>query len=156
MHKGIYSPGGKLFQMMHRLKTLKLSSLFDNLTHMEFITLCALERFKNEKQKEKMKISEIAKSTGVCSSAASRTLKGLENKGLIKRVSDSNDRRTTYAELTDKGLEVLSQCQKTMDGFLEAVFNRVGENNMNQFLNILDLIYKASTDELEIRVKTKE
>lgn len=156
MHKDIYGPEGRLFQMLHRLKTLRLSSLFDDLTHMEFITLCTLEKCKNKNLSDRMKISEIAKITGVCSSAASRTLNGLENKGMIKRVSDSTDRRNTYAELTDKGQEVLSECQKTMDDFMEGVFERVGEKDIKQFLDILDKIYQVSFDELETRTKTKE
>lgn len=156
MHKEIYGPEGRLFQMLHRLKTLKLSALFDNLTHMEFITLCTLQKCKNDRQLDKIKISEIAKLTNVCSSAASRTLNGLENKELIKRVSDSTDRRNTYAELTDKGQEVLSECQKIMDDFMEGVFARVGENDIKQFLDILDKIYQVSLDELETRTKTKE
>lgn len=156
MHKEIYGPEGRLFQMLHRLKTLKLSALFDNLTHMEFITLCTLQKCKDDRQLDKIKISEIAKLTNVCSSAASRTLNGLENKELIKRVSDSTDRRNTYAELTDKGQEVLSECQKIMDDFMEGVFARVGENDIKQFLDILDKIYQVSLDELETRTKTKE
>lgn len=156
IHKDIYGPQGKLFQMLHRMKTLKLSLLFDDLTHMEFVTLDTLEKIHNQSHTNRMKISEIAKVTGVCSSAASRTLNGLENKGLIRRVSDSADRRNTYAELTDKGQAVLSECQKTMDDFMEDVFERIGENDINRFLNILDKIYQVSLDELETRTKTKE
>ncbi len=156
MHKDIYGPEGKLFQMLHRMQTLKLSRLFDNLTHMEFITLCTLERFEKEKQTDRIKISEIARFTNVCSSAASRTLNGLEKKGFIMRTTDSADRRNIYAQLTEQGQEVLTECKKTMDGFMESVFDKVGEDNMNQFLDILELIYAVSSDELKIRTNSKE
>lgn len=156
-----YRLNRELFQMFYRMRQLKISILFDELTHMEFVTLRTLHGCTHECGEEKMKISDIAHMTNVRSSAVSRTLNGLEERGLIVRVADKEDRRNTYVELTDDGLRIMEECKKRMDDFMSAVFNSVGEENIKQFIEILRKIYDVSQEELEKRsngkqVKSKE
>lgn len=129
--------------------------LFDDLTHMEFMTLGAIEKHEIDTGVERAKISDIAHITDAHTSALSRTLNGLEAKGCIKRTTDSADRRNTYVELTEYGKDVLEKSKATMQDFMTAVFGKVGEENMKQFIDILLNIYQISQEELERRTKNK-
>lgn len=149
-------PNGEIFQMFYRMRQLKMSELFDELTHMEFVTLCTLHRCTYELGEKKMKISDIARMTNVRSSAASRTLNSLEKRGLIVRIADKEDRRNTYVELTSDGLKVMEECRERMDDFMFAVFEKVGEEDMNRFMEILRKIHDVSQEELEKRSNSKK
>lgn len=101
------------------------------------------------------KISDIAHITHAHTSALSRTLNGLEAKGCLRRTTDSADRRNTYVELTEYGQKVLEKNKAAMEDFMTAVFERVGDENMKLFIDILHSIYETSYEELERRIKNK-
>lgn len=122
---------------------------------MEFMTLGAIEMHESNTGMSRAKISDIAHITHAHTSALSRTLNGLEAKGCIRRTTDSADRRNTYVELTEYGQEVLKKSKATMEDFMTAVFGKVGEENMNRFIDILRNIYETSQEELERRIKNK-
>lgn len=154
--KSNYGPNSELFQMFYRMKQLKISVLFDDLTHMEFVTLRTLHGCTHEYGAKKMKISDIAHMTNVRSSAVSRTLNALEERGLIVRVADREDRRNTYVEITDDGIRIMEEGKRRMDDFMSSVFGRVGEENMKQFIEILRKISDVSHEELEKRSNSKQ
>ena len=149
-------PDDELFQSFYRMGKLKFSVIFEDLTHMEFVTLWTLERNEHMSSGNGVKISDIARLTNACSSAVSRTLNGLERKGYVLRINNRGDRRNTYVEITDEGRKVLFECSGAMDGFLKAVFDRVGEQKMRQFLDILHEIYDVSREELANRSKKSD
>ena len=65
--------------------------------------------------------SEIAQFVGIDRTATSRTLRQLENDGLIGREMGRADRRTTEVTLTEDGRQLLAQarpiCMENMDHF---------------------------------------
>jgi len=65
--------------------------------------------------------SEIAQFVGIDRTATSRTLRQLENDGLIGREMGRADRRTTEVTLTEEGRQLLAQarpiCMENMDHF---------------------------------------
>lgn len=127
----------------------------DELTHMEFMTLGAIEKNGLDTGAERAKISDIAHITNAHTSALSRTLNGLEAKGCIRRTTDSTDRRNTYVEFTEYGRKVLEKNKAAMEDFMSAVFGKVGDENMKQFIDILCNIYEISQEELDRRIKNK-
>lgn len=155
MDQNCYGPDGELFQMFHRISKLKMSALFDELTHMEFVTLLTLEKNKKSVGKSKMKISDIASLTKARSSAVSRTLNGLEAKGYIVRSTDVADRRNTYVELTDEGSRIMQECNMRINNFFSTVFEGVGKENMEQFIETLHKIHDISQEELDKRIHQK-
>jgi len=57
---------------------------------------------------EKLSSGEIADALGLTASNASKVIKSVENKGMIKRVIGNTDKRHMYFSLTPKGKECLS------------------------------------------------
>ena len=67
-----------------------------------------------------MRMQQLARATALSSSATTRLVNRLEDRGLLQRILCRDDRRGIYTELTDAGLELLEQARPTHDAVLEA------------------------------------
>ena len=72
----------------------------------------------------KLSLGEIARETGVSPAYVTKLLDGLEQQGLVERVTDPVDRRITQAHLTDEGK---IRCQTIVPGFLQFI-DTIGKN----------------------------
>ena len=113
-----------LFTTMSQFHKLRFGDLFPDMTKADGATLMAIAHF-NCGQEKKITTSGLAERMQVKSSAISRTLKNLEEKGLVERTVNKADRRNTYVELTEKGNVTLKECKKTVDELMEAVFSGI-------------------------------
>jgi DNA-binding MarR family transcriptional regulator len=67
-----------------------------------------------------MRMQQLARATALSSSATTRLVNRLEDRGLLQRVLCRDDRRGIYTELTDAGLALLEQARPTHDEVLRA------------------------------------
>lgn len=72
-----------------------------------------------------LRMSELAQASDMSLSHLSRVITRLEKKGLVKRVPDPNDGRSTLAELTDAGWEIV---EKASPGHVSEVRRLVFDN----------------------------
>lgn len=72
----------------------------------EFDVLATLRRSGGD---FKLKPTDLYQSLMITSGAITNRIDTLEKKGLVKRVHDSEDRRTIYVQLTEAGYELISQ-----------------------------------------------
>ena len=94
----------ELFKAMHQFHKLRMGEMMPNVSGADF---WAMNNIVNKSEDGKITISELAKKTNVLPSAISRTIRGLEDKGYVERTINKNDRRNTYVEMTDRGIEVI-------------------------------------------------
>lgn len=93
---------------------------------------------------EHITVAETAKQLNVSMPSVSRTLKGLSEKGLVKRDLDENDRRSVRIVVTKAGEEkiqgllkrVYSTLNKTLEVFSDEELSRMIELH-NRFVNSL-------------------
>lgn len=110
---------GDLMKSMIRLMNIKSNVLTDCCSsHSEIMLLYwSLDWF--AEHGEHITAAEAAKALGVSAPSVSRTLKGLEEKGLIERDLDPRDRRSVRIVVTESGERrvnrVLSSIFATMD-----------------------------------------
>lgn len=110
---------GDLMKSMIRLMNIKSNVLTDcRSSHSEIMLLyCSLDWF--AEHGEHITAALAAKRLGVSAPSVSRTLKGLEEKGLIERDLDPHDRRSVRIVVTKNGEQrinrVLSYVFTTMD-----------------------------------------
>lgn len=57
-----------------------------------------------------MTVAQCAAALNVSAPAVSRTLRNLEQKGYVQRITDPDDRRSVRVSVTDSGAEALTQC----------------------------------------------
>ena len=79
-------------------------------------------------------IGEINKIMGTSTSAVSKKVTILENKGLVTRTTSQTDRRNVYITLTDKGREICERENEKKNAYLREIIRRMGEEDMAQML----------------------
>lgn len=145
----------EFYEAFHRFRKLDITSMLPELSGSDFRTLMTIECIRKEADGKRVRVSELAKRMHVAPPAASRNLKGLEERELIERVTDKKDRRNTYVELTKEGERILADAERTMDEFSQAVFERLDEGNMKRLIAYLNEIYEVSEQEIKKRAVAK-
>ena len=77
---------------------------------------------------------------GLESTSLGRTLKSMENSGLISRVPNKEDKRGVYIVLTSKGKELRAISKKNGNKFNKVVLNNIGEKNLSIYFDVLKSI----------------
>lgn len=85
------------------------------LSVVEFTVLDALAR----QDGWHMRMSQLARAAALSSSATTRLVTRLENRGLLTRILCADDRRGIYTELTPAGQKLLTAARPTHDRVLE-------------------------------------
>lgn len=134
----------------HRFKKIHMSLLFPEVSKGEFWTLKMI-RDAGLKSKDEcgVYVSTIAEQVRVTPSAISRMLKGLEERELIERKVDKNDRRNTYVTLTKKGEEVTQKIEDQMNEFTQNVMLTIGEEDSKTLVKLFNKL----VDAMEVEVK---
>lgn len=125
-------------------------------------TWMAVKKMYNEKAKEKESTmatgfalisidpedgtpsTSLGPKMGMEATSLSRTLKGMEDRGLIIRKKNPEDGRSVLVQLTDFGLEMREFSKEVVLRFDEAVKESVSEEELKTFIkvanNIMELI----------------
>lgn len=89
----------------------------------EFTVLDAL----NRQDGWHMRMQQLARAAALSSSATTRLVTRLEDRGLLTRVLCQDDRRGIYTELTPVGRALLRRARPTHDGVLEETLTGAAE-----------------------------
>lgn len=90
------------------------------LSVVEFTVLDALSR----QDGWHMRMSQLARATALSSSATTRLVNRLEDRGLLRRILCADDRRGIYTELTPAGVALWEAARPTHDRVLEEALGR--------------------------------
>jgi DNA-binding MarR family transcriptional regulator len=93
------------------------------LSVVEFTVLDALSR----QDGWHMRMQQLARATALSSSATTRLVNRLEDRGLLTRIICADDRRGIYTELTPQGERLLRAAHPTHDATLEATLAHAAE-----------------------------
>ena len=77
---------------------------------------------------------------GLESTSLGRTLKSMENNGLITRVPNEEDKRGVFILLTKKGKELRTISKKNGNKFNKVILNKIGKKNLSVFFDVLKSI----------------
>ena len=136
----------EIFRALHRFGRLNTGQLIEmeGLTQGEFFGLAMLHEHLKE-HPEGMHVRELADKARVSPPRVSRMLRDMEEKGLIERRIDRDDRRNTYIFLTEQGEEAWNRTAARLSTFLDRVVDRMGPENIrtmidlwNRFADILE------------------
>lgn len=102
--------------------------------------------------------TELSRKMKVTTAATSKMLKVLEDKGLIFRSNDPNDRRKVYITLSPLGYSLYRSTAAAQAEFMDRVFQRFGAEDTENFLGlwrkfnkIMEEENKVTTDIVELR-----
>ena len=92
-----------------------------------------------------MRMQQLARATALSSSATTRLVTRLEDRGLLTRILCVDDRRGIYTELTTAGDALLEQARPTHDATLhEAIEQAKQVPELAPLVDALDALYPAS------------
>ena len=77
---------------------------------------------------------------GLESTSLGRTLKSMENNGLISRMPNKEDKRGVFILLTKKGKELRAISKKNGNKFNKVIINKIGKKNLSVFFDVLKSI----------------
>ena len=84
--------------------------------------------------------TEISSRMGMEATSLTRTLKTLEEKGLIIRKKNPNDGRGVLIYLTDFGKQMRAQSKETVMQFNDTIRKNISEEKLKNFIEVADVI----------------
>lgn len=100
--------------------------------------------------------TKIAPLIGLESRSLTRMLKNMEEKGLIVKKPDLNDRRSVRIFLTDLGKEKKEISRKTVLGFNELVRDLIPDAKLKIFFEVINEINKIVEEEINKPILSHE
>ncbi len=82
--------------------------------------------------------AEIAELLDIRPSSVTAQVKTLEQKGLVKRVTDENDKRVSRVFLTEEGKQAKIERRESQDDLSEGIFGTLTEEEQKQLISILE------------------
>ena len=83
---------------------------------------------------------------GMEPTSLTRTLKTLEDKGLIIREKNPEDGRGVFILLTDLGKEMRRKSKETVLKFNETIKKNISEEKLNHFMEVAEVINDLITE----------
>lgn len=90
--------------------------------------------------KEGTPSTALAPKMGMEATSLTRTLKSMEDKGLIKKNKNPNDGRGVIISLTELGQEKRELSKKTVLRFNEVIKNKISEDKIQTFMEVSSII----------------
>lgn len=130
---------GKLRNKLHRImKQRYAAEAHIKLTVEEFILLTMI------KAKTDQILQNIAIATGKNKSVVMRMIDSLENKGLVKRTVNPEDRRENLLGITELGEYVVDEYHEIEKKFSDDLLNDIPAEKVDVFFEVIDEISKRA------------
>jgi DNA-binding MarR family transcriptional regulator len=89
-----------------------------------------------------LKVSDISRILHVAPPTVTQLLNSLEERGLVERHVDANDRRVVGIRLTEKAEQVHRQARKAYFATIHELVDYLGEAESNQLAELLGKVYR--------------
>ena len=132
-----------------KLHSITFNPLIEGMNSSEYTSLKTILKLREDSKFKEVHVSDISKKLGISAPSVTKLLNCLENKGFIKREIDKENRRNTLVYVTKKGLEITQHNDDVLAKFISNVYDRVGRENIVQFLQLSQLIHNAFDEEIE-------
>lgn len=100
----------------------------------------------NIDQREGTPSTKLGPKMGMEPRSLTRTLKSMEDEGLIYRKNDKNDRRLVLIFLTEKGKKKREIAREKIIHFNEAIQKQMGRKKVNEFMSMMGELNKMIQD----------
>lgn len=144
----------ELFTLFNRFHKIKFMDKMVNLSKTEFIVMDKMMHLQKEGEVHgKVTVSDMAGYLCATRPAASKMINQLEDKGYVKRQMNMEDKRITYVELTKEGRGELEKAYKTFHELTDAVFEKMGDEDLNQLIALFKKLFVIIEEESKKRGK---
>ena len=131
----------------------KMMEAFDSINRQEFF-----ERMKTTFKGENLILAilmemggkatpgELVKYTECTAARLTAIAKSLETKGLVKRIQNAEDKRSTIIEMTAEGITKFRNMQQEAVDNIFNLIEKLGENDAEEFIRLIKRLSEISTD----------
>ncbi len=85
---------------------------------------------------------DLCETQQLTSGRVASTLKNLEKKAYIKRITDDVDKRKIIIKLTEKGKKIAKKIINDISTSIDKMINKLGEHDSQEFIRILNRLYE--------------
>ena len=98
-------------------------------------------------------VTVLANRLRVSKTTVSKLIRCVEDKGYVQRITDSNDRRVTYIQLSERGKTLTRSCILSNKRHLVEMVDRIGEEDTNELIRIMNkIVEKERTHEADSKI----
>jgi len=127
-------------RQFERVTNLHLKSCCADVTLAQCLVLMEVEG------NERPTVGRLASRLRLDSSTLTRTLDGLETRGLVERIRDDGDRRVVRIELTPRGGSVCRTIHRNNDAHYRRVFQKISPSRRATVIRSFELLVQALLD----------
>lgn len=138
-------------QIMHKMGKLSVDAVIGrDMTQNEFIALNILHDYKKEnKESQGIYVSTLSAVMRTSVSGISRMLRVMEDRGLIERSVDREDRRNTFVSITDQGESLRTEGMERVEKIFHTVSVRLGLDKVDYLIGLLTDFVEIMQEETE-------
>lgn len=142
---------GHFFEALESFRRLRIGDLFPDMSKSDCMTLMSIDYYNQKKTDGVLTVSELAGKMHVKPSAVSRTLKSLEERGLITRMVNQSNRRNTFVEISEEGRKKQQEMKAAIEDVVESVLKRIEEDDLRKLIAYLNEVSEIAVEEIELR-----
>lgn len=131
------------------LHSISFNPIISGLNSSEYFLLKVLMKARETSKENGVRVSDIAKYMHISAPSVTKILNNLEKKEFIIREIDKVSRRNTLVSVTEKGIKIKQSNDSHLAEIMKNVYDRVGRENMVQFLHLAELIQNAFDEEMK-------
>ena len=129
----------RLFSMLFRFRKMSISTAAcEKLSPGEMTLMSVLNAYSGTLKKEVLPICEISQRLNTTQPAVTQLVNRLEGKGLVKRESDPNDKRTVLVRTTSQGTRMFKKEYESSLNMADAIIERMGDERADEFITLLE------------------
>lgn len=146
----------KFFREVYRIgKRLEEIRILNRKLAFNYTEIQAINEIATAKEEGRsMKSCELSDVLGVSRSAVSQMLNKLEQKGVVRRVTDERDRKVAYLELSEGVAKTCEEVKGRVGVFFEKLKDRLGQDALiefferaNRFADACGEVYQEMTNQ---------
>ena len=113
------------------------------LSYMEFVVLLFIAN-----NSEYKKASDIVEILGIAKSHVSETLNTLEEKGLVERKRDTQDKRSSILEVMERAKDIIEEGRRAQKEYHDLVFGSLSDDEIKELGRLQKIIEKNIKENL--------
>lgn len=99
-----------------------------------------------QEQKEHVKVSDISDALKLPRPGVTRTIKAMEEKGYLKKLSSEEDGRVTYIAITEKGKELWNRYDRDYYSRLAPYLDNISEEEADCMIQTIEKFYQVMSE----------
>lgn len=137
----------EFLEMMSSLQKLSDKVKFPEISRSEFVMMYTIDT--QGSHETGIKISDLAVHLAISTPAVSRMVKGLVDKGFVRRERDKRDRRITYVSLTEQGKQRRIACSEKMHEIGDRTIEVMGQKDMKELIRLSKKLFSCFENEMD-------